>query len=214
MKDILTYRYEFKYVLNPESFDSLIYCLNLHPAGFRETFPDRWINNIYFDDCNISCCRENLAGISERQKIRYRWYGELENFSKGRIEKKIKSNQLGTKEYIELESPQSVMLITQQLNNHFPFREWLPIVQNRYLRSYFIDRDQKFRLTLDRKIRYNLVFDNYMDIKNSYFREPKAIVEIKFDMKNFHSFDKISDGFPFRLNKYSKYVTGIFDLMY
>ena len=32
------------------------------------------VNSIYFDDDRLTACRENLAGVSRRAKIRLRWY--------------------------------------------------------------------------------------------------------------------------------------------
>ena len=85
------YRYELKYALQESDLVNLYAIISQHPSSFKTAFPDRTVNNIYFDNVNFQCCFENLDGISERTKIRYRWYGEEEQFSNGKLELKIKN---------------------------------------------------------------------------------------------------------------------------
>ena len=51
--------------------------IRLHPAGFRTTFPTRLVNNLYLDTPHLNSFNANQAGVSTRQKLRLRWYGEM-----------------------------------------------------------------------------------------------------------------------------------------
>ena len=39
-------------------------------------FPDRIVNNVYFDTPDLAAFEANLWGAPERRKCRLRWYGE------------------------------------------------------------------------------------------------------------------------------------------
>ena len=189
--------------------------LALHPAGFRSHYPDRLVNNIYFDDVNFSACNDNLFGISDRVKLRYRWYGGQEKFSQGILERKIKHNALGTKEYIKLDAVTYLNELQSKINGLDETSGLLiPSLQNSYLRSYYIDQSKEFRLTIDRKLRYNYPPDLSAVLDLSGWQDDRIIVEIKFDVESYSRFLEISKAFPFRLNKHSKYVTGLLALVY
>ena len=48
----------------------------VNPYCFKEIFHRRSVNNIYFDDQNMSFYRQNVAGDANREKYRLRWYGD------------------------------------------------------------------------------------------------------------------------------------------
>jgi len=214
IKEERPYRYELKYVLNAADLNSFYAILHTHPAGFNKLFPDRIINNIYFDDVDFSSCQDNLFGVSERVKIRYRWYGDFESFSRGIVEKKIKNNTLGTKEFININAPASLADLSSKVNAISPTSMVFPSLQNSYQRSYFIDRELKFRMTIDRKLSFH--YPGYMleDMSQATFQDDRIIIEIKFDIADYTFFDRISNALPYRLSKHSKYVTGLTNLVY
>ena len=92
-------RYERKYKIEDLSLDVVHQVIRNHPASFRMIFPDREVNNIYFDTPALSTYQDNVKGIGERRKFRVRWYGDKRNTStKNNFEIKIKENELGRKE--------------------------------------------------------------------------------------------------------------------
>ena len=208
------YRYELKYVLKASDLGSFYSILYTHPAGFNKLFPDRVINNIYFDDVDFNSCQDNLFGISERVKIRYRWYGDIKSFSTGIVEKKIKNNTLGTKEFIKIRTPFSLDELSREVNALSSNSMVFPSLQNAYQRSYFIDRDLKFRMTIDRNLSFHYPDSILENMSQAAFQDDRIIVEVKFDVEDYAFFDKISDAFPYRLSKHSKYVTGLINLVY
>ena len=46
---------------------------------FKETYPKRFVNSIYFDTDIYQDVWDNINGFGNRKKIRIRWYNELNN---------------------------------------------------------------------------------------------------------------------------------------
>ena len=91
-------RYERKYKIESISPDVVRQVVINHPASFKKIFPDRKVNNIYFDNAELSAYFDNVNGVAERQKVRVRWYGDdIRKIENPKLEIKIKSNQLGYK---------------------------------------------------------------------------------------------------------------------
>jgi SPX domain protein involved in polyphosphate accumulation len=205
-------RYERKYKIENLSYSLVEQSIRLHPAGFRKIFPDRQVNNIYFDTSDWTTFKENVMGIAERKKFRVRWYGEnLQAIEQPVFEIKIKSNQLGDK----ISHPIAPF---QLANLDLPLKEiqnlseakvpLLPTLLNSYHRSYFGTPDGKFRVTVDRKLRYFSLLNNSRF--HAYRIEDEEIVmEIKYDETLDLATDRITQHFPFRMTKSSKYVSGI-----
>ena len=58
--------------------------------GFKEAYSPRLINSIYLDTLNYDFARDNINGVGERKKIRFRWYNDdLQNIF---LEEKNKRN--------------------------------------------------------------------------------------------------------------------------
>lgn len=209
-----TYRYEIKYALDPSEAYRFQSVLMTHPACFQKAYPDRRVNNIYFDNACFSAAELNLAGISERIKYRYRWYGNEGDFQSGIIEKKIKKNALGTKAYLDIETSDSLTELTDFLHKRIPGVQLKPSLHNTYLRSYYIDRSGLYRLTVDRELRYALPFGNRITSSSNMLLDQRIIIEIKFSYEEAARFDRISADLPFRITKHSKYVTGLLSLLY
>ena len=208
----LDYRYELKYVLDPSAAFHLESMLLSHPAGFNKAFEDRVINNIYFDDHLFSTCNDNLSGIADRIKIRYRWYGLEDHTDNGVLEYKIKKNALGTKVHHRDIPYASLKQLSSIVNDKMTNRTQVsPVIRNQYLRSYFIDISGKYRLTVDRNVLYDWPSDN-KTIKESAISDTRIIVEVKFDNNADTELDSVSRDIPFRLSKHSKYLSGMYAL--
>ena len=97
--DMSEWRYEIKLAC-PESQGQVALVrawVRTHRAAFMVAYPPRRVNNIYFDSHTLSNLDDNLAGISERCKLRLRWYGADTAIVRGQLELKQKSNTLGSK---------------------------------------------------------------------------------------------------------------------
>ena len=92
------YRQERKFIFSNIHFSDLIEKLYLNSFCFTEIFAERKINNVYFDDNDLSFYRQNVMGIGSRLKYRLRWYGKDFSLIKAPvIEIKKKEGDVGDK---------------------------------------------------------------------------------------------------------------------
>ena len=199
-------RYERKYILNQNK--ELIFRNFLIKNNFKNLFEKRKINSIYFDTRNFKFYRENIEGISQRKKVRLRWYND--NINNSIIEIKNKNGFLGWKDYYKIKiNLDNLDKNNNQFNKIKIFNKYnlFPIVKITYFREYFLSFCGKFRATLDTDIKINhKINKNYDD-----FHLDKSVMEFKYEKNNDTSFRKFlkSVEFNFRFQKYSKYVSGL-----
>jgi len=193
-----------------------------HPAMFREQYPPRFVNNIYYDTCNLDHLFHHINGAAKRVKVRVRWYGDLFGYvGKPVLEYKQKVGLVGIKSGFDL-SPftfnkkfnffdvaSSIMSsdVMEGIKQDLKLLE--PVLVNRFYRKYYLSVDKKFRLTID----YNIT--SYKTV--SFNRDsggPKntfeyMVMELKYGQKEEASSHHVWNYFPFRLYKNSKYVRGM-----
>lgn len=208
-------RYERKYRVEEASLDEILQVIRLHRASFYQAFPDRYINSLYLDTYQLSYYNDNIAGISNRTKQRIRWYGEnLKNITKPILEIKLKANELGSKKYVHLPDFKIDRFFSYE--DYMRQHVWLasnyivPTVMVRYMRSYFMSFDKRFRVTIDRDLLYYPT-DKRLNFGITPYRDPAIIIEVKYELKENENLniDYITQDFPFRLTRNSKYVNAI-----
>ena len=212
-------RYERKIPINGFDFYQIENLIKLHPQCFKEIFFQRRINNIYFDDHNNSALNDNIDGRDRRVKYRLRWYGEHYGIIEPTLELKIKIGMVGYKRSFKLgkvflpKDFQSSFIKSYILNSEIPkdILEGIvnshPVLFNSYLRKYYLSFDNKFRLTLDKEIKYAKV-GNGLSFRNNS-AEDLLVLEIKYDAKHESAAPSVLNSFPFRIDKNSKFVNGI-----
>ncbi len=211
---MLDWRYEIKYIISKEQLYQLNQLLIEHPASFRTAFPDRLVNNIYYDTPDFQMCRDNLAGIAQRRKVRLRWYGDASKIVKPVVEEKIKNNSLGRKENHRLSDDFSEYDIMRFVQDDLLYEgKLIPVLQNQYRRAYFINLAGNFRLTVDSNIHYQKAWDRKFTNRSHAFTDERLIVELKFKQADLPLEKEISRFIPFRPTKHSKYVTGVLSVM-
>ena len=206
-------RYERKYRIENQALAFVEQMIRHHPWGFSTLFPDRQVNNIYFDTPGMTCYKENVAGIAERKKYRVRWYGDLEATEgvKNQLEIKIKNNALGDKERYDFPafalSDWNTLgnIVTDSLSRPVSL---IPTLLNSYQRSYFGLPTEKFRITIDRALGYCPLIQESQKPSIRHLDEA-IIVEIKYDESLEAEANQVLQYIPFRATKNSKYVTGI-----
>ena len=217
------FRYERKYIV-PKSMSlrELVAIVKDNSALFREVFHERQVNNIYFDTNNYKYYFDNVDGVADRQKVRIRWYGDtLGAIQKPKLEIKIKNGLVGDKWTYDLNSFTLDSSITSRnlnilfLDSKLPrpiyeaVRTLNPTLVNSYTRRYFISADQKFRITLD----YEVFYRNIKTRMNNFSKRPQSdpfnVVELKYGLEDDKLANGVSNQFPFRLSKNSKYVSGV-----
>jgi hypothetical protein len=81
-------------------------------------------------------------------------------------------------------------------------------IVNRYQRKYFLEFTRNYRVTLDHKMSYHPVLEESISPTNMN-TESGTVVELKYDASLDNDASRISNKFPFRMTKNSKYVKGI-----
>ncbi|MEM1319766.1 MAG: polyphosphate polymerase domain-containing protein [Bacteroidota bacterium] len=205
-------RHERKYKIDPLHLPVVHEVLRQHPGSFRTIFPDRQINNIYFDTPGLTAYKDNVMGIAERKKYRVRWYGDdpLE-VQQPVLEVKIKNNELGWKESQQMEGFDwnNLMELARRVGRMTKKMEPLqPVLMNAYRRSYYGTANGQYRITIDHQLRF---FSLLQARRFTRFQisEPVVIVELKYAAELDEAAEEIRQYIPFRQTKSSKYVTGV-----
>ena len=220
-------RYERKFVVRNLTKKEVETVIKLHPYIFDELFYEREINNIYFDTFEADNFKDHSNGINQREKIRIRWYGNLKGIAKNPlIEIKRKTNDTTVKEKYEIKEfvfsgkldfqslRQSILNCDIPLSLKEKLKILNPTLVNRYWRKYFLSKDKKFRITIDWDMDYYRI-NHHNGISSNRLRDyNKVIVELKYSFKDDDLVYLISSEMPFRLDKSSKYVSGIHFLHY
>jgi len=219
------YRYERKFMARGTDRKSVESLVKMHPACFRNLHTPRIINNIYFDDADFSFFKDNVEGQSERQKVRVRWYGEGETgIAKSVLEIKSKVNQKGSKARYPIEGfnladlsnsrqvdgwLQNCAMHRHLMTKHGSLR---PVLANRYRRSYFVSFDGKFRVTVDDELQFFHPGEYVLQSYTNVWEDQSNVIELKYEPDCDDAARKITQVFPFRLSKMSKYVAGVYHL--
>ena len=206
------YRFEKKFIA---SINDLMYIENyIQSKGASPIYHPRWINNIYTDFDDMRSLHENMDGLSDRIKTRFRWYGETFGDIQITAEQKIKSDDVNRKNSIKLgsftfnahqETNNLFALISERLLDvdqeglFWNITQQTPSLINRYHRSYYMSLDNQVRITIDSNLQYyNCQFETVA-------QQDQIIVELKSPVKNLIT----GDFLPLQLNKSSKYVEGM-----
>jgi SPX domain protein involved in polyphosphate accumulation len=215
-------RYELKFVVEVKDKDEVFLWLYNSVGLFKKAHDDRRVNNIYFDHSNLSSLEDNLSGISRRQKMRYRWYGNNVYPIDGYMEVKNKDNNLGWKNHYKVENLHINQkdswkeIISKIISNSeelqiLSSQYFIPTLCNRYDRQYFESHDTKVRITIDLNIEFyqqnSLTNPNFT---NKSYSDDLMIIECKFDEDSRKLAHSIIDKIPVRRSRYSKYASGAF----
>ena len=218
-------RYEMKYSINEDAYSWLIDKVMSHPSLFNEIFHKRQINNLYLDSIELDNYHANLRGSPTREKTRIRWYGELfQTVNKPALEIKRRFGLVGEKLIFPLNPIEvskqycwQAIVESQKTSTNQEKSELLvvidklscqvPSIVNSYYRRYFLSTNGKFRITIDNEINYfatNTGWINPFSIK-----EQHIIMELKYDQEDAKEAPNVSNYFPYRLARNSKYINGI-----
>lgn len=221
--ELNTFRYERKFVILMSSRLATEAIIKQNSELFVSVYQPRNVNNIYFDTPGLDCYFDNLFGNGERWKARIRWYGDiLGEVISPILEFKVKKGLVGTKYSFSIPNFRVDKL---DFNASF-FRNYFsatdlpenivermvglqPVLLNSYNRSYFSTLNKKFRITVDDKLDYYNLRPTWNTISDRYREELKTVVELKYDKEWDGEAGNITTQFPFRLDKNSKFSTGM-----
>lgn len=217
-----TNRFERKFVIERGGVSYVERIVKLNSGAFRPVFYERQINNIYFDTHNLRNYYDNHFGKSKRVKVRIRWYGDTYGLVKTPIlEFKLKSGPTGRKlsfklnEFTYEDSLKKSDIIGVIQNSDVP--EWVlnelkylvPTLVNTYKRKYYLSFNRKFRFTIDHHMDYYRFTAGNLANREHEECHQTVVLELKYDMEHDTNAGSITSELPFRLGKFSKYVTGI-----
>ncbi len=210
-------RYEVKMLGQASAYPRFRMFLRRERSGLRELYPPRIVQSIYFDTWRNRALEENLSGVSHREKIRYRWYGEGRSEVRGILERKVRENMLGWKDLLPIENTIAVegraradfaQEVLSQLTpewNDVRAMRLLPVQWIRYEREYFSTGG--VRITVDRKLRS---FDQRMRrTLTAHFPTPLPdvmIVEAKCARAHHAEAVQLLGRLPLKVDKCSKFV--------
>lgn len=210
-------RLERKWMLENVDVNNFFIAMYRSNFLFSETYKERNINTIYFDDLNFSSIRENLDGVSHKKKYRLRWYGNSKIISMPQFEIKSKIGFVTKKTTYPIELNEKIKFnitginkITNIILNKFNIRKNIfPILSTHYLRKYFVSSNKCIRATFDRNLTSHQIYGfRNLDFKKDF---KNLIFEIKYDRKFDDYVRKNLHNMSVRLTKSSKYIICAFD---
>jgi hypothetical protein len=211
-------RYEIKTVCERMGLEQVLAELRLRGVAFRPLHPRRTVQSIYLDTASARAMEENLAGVSRREKFRFRWYGSEGSTAAGALERKIRDNRLGWKETLPIEGTVDVQgasragFMRRLMQAATPaWRERLgglePAQWVVYERDYLATADGAIRMTIDRDLRF---YDQRLVAALSR-RSPRPapqmmVIECKAAASHEEQLHDLLGGFPLVVDKCSKFV--------
>ena len=217
------YRYEIKFVLDNSRLSDAMQWLYNETTAIK-TYDNRKVNSIYFDDVGFSSVRDNLAGISQRNKLRLRWYGEQKH-TLPIFEVKTKNGRLGCKTTYPIQSIENSLMklnidkITSKCisgleEQNIVFDEHLvPTLQVNYEREYYETHDS-IRITIDQNIQFSDTQLHTTLDENNSFPYPFKVMEVKFEPDMKEAVAELIRPLHITPKRHSKYLVGLAVLGY
>jgi len=217
------YRYEIKFVLDNSRLSDAMQWLYNETTAIK-TYDNRKVNSIYFDDVGFSSVRDNLAGISQRNKLRLRWYGEQKH-TLPIFEVKTKNGRLGCKTTYPIQSIENSLMklnidkitskcISDLEEQNIVFDEHLvPTLQVNYEREYY-ETHEGIRITIDQNIQFSDTQLHTTLDENNSFPYPFKVMEIKFKPSMKNTVAKLIQPLHITPKRHSKYLVGLAMLGY
>lgn len=221
------YRFEVKIPIPLNRLEYMLSWLRLSPLAFRQHHPDQYVNSVYFDSHQMACFSENLTGISNRNKMRIRWYHDITNSGKAQLEFKQRRSGKGCKVIYPLQLNVDDPNISwsehiKYCQSQLPLQalsEWdsqtYPILLGRYKRQYLVSFCGRIRATLDCNME---VFDQRYWSKPNTTRSRKmgdyVLLELKCQDQHERLLSNLVSHCPLNPSRHSKYVNGVRHMIY
>ena len=219
------WRYELKLVCDGKLLSQARSWIRLHPAGLCVAYPPRRVNNLYLDTRNLANYAANVAGLSQREKVRLRWYGDAVTVIRPILERKQKSNLLGRKvqfaltDDLDLSWPWHRCLESLRAQAKPEWRQVLlkvqhPALLNHYQREYYVTPDGVVRVTLDfAQAAYDQRFASCVNATRRSSRADTIVIEVKAARGQTDRLVDVVSHFPIARSRNSKYANGMLALL-
>jgi hypothetical protein len=211
-------RYEMKLVCDPDRLPQAQSWIRLHPAGFVVAYPPRRVNSLYLDTLHLDSLNNNLAGLTTRQKLRLRWYGDGMTDIQPILELKQRRNQLGRKKQFLLPSTLDLTLTWPEILSIIRADtgpDWQALLQtvnqptllNHYQREYYTTRDGTIRVTLDfAQVAYDQRLSPRPNLRARLPVTDSVVIEVKSAQEETERLEEVVAQFPVPRSRNSKYV--------
>lgn len=211
------YRYELKFTYSDNEYFRVVNGVKTNPYIFREIFYIRKVCNIYLDTVDFKNYKDNLAGVKNRTKLRIRWYDD--DASNPILEYKHKNDKLGWKDSYQLPAFDindfnwtEYLAKVEEFCSDNPqiindLRNQTPALNNTYERIYFASFDDKYRITIDRNLKYRKI--NECGVSKFFVNDDIVVAEVKFSECDFDGVSNITKYLNSYLTANSKYATGV-----
>jgi len=222
LENIDEYRNEKKFLLYNVNKKSLFIQYRLSNLILSQPYPDRWVNNIYFDNINFDLFNISVGGQSKRNKVRIRWYGNFSKIENPVLEFKIKNGHKNIKRAVPIKDTfvydKNLSKFFNNLTNSpgmpksykYILKEFRPVLANRYFRSYHLSANKKYRVTTDTSLSFvNLVNSS---LNSLYWKKEEdiTIVELKFKKTDDYIINFMTEiRSRYRMTQISKYTHGL-----
>ena len=212
------YRYEIKFVLNSVKLSDAMEWLYTSTTA-KMAYENRIVNSIYFDDISFSSVRDNLTGVSQRNKFRLRWY-ENENNECLAFEAKIKNGRLSRKEIYPINLSKDNLMefsvgdiaskcIKDLEMNNVIFDDYMaPTLKVSYEREYY-ETYNGIRITIDQHINFSDVYSHSMLAEEKPINYPYNVMELKFSPSMKKEVSKLIQSLHITPTRHSKYLVGM-----
>ena len=213
-------RFERKWIFKSNNYLVLINSLIRSNLFFKKHYPKRRVNSIYFDTSNYASIRENLDGVSNKKKIRLRWYGNSDRITNPILEIKSKKGFETKKENIKISeldnlifrSLKNLEIIQNKINETIKTKKTIyPILTTNYDREYYISYNDKIRATVDYNLKSRFLKNlTQMDIIKNFTKV--CILELKYPIKSDQYVRSNLKQITLRLSKNSKFINSAFEI--
>jgi len=210
-------RYERKFIVGENFRNSIIHFL--FENKFIREYPTRNINSIYYDSVDFYRFFESEEGISNRSKLRLRFYDDPNNVN---LEQKLKNSDIGYKEITSFkifnDQPLAKIKVKDCDNKVFNIKipkeidSEIPSLYVSYRRDYFKKTEDNIRITIDYKLRFGKIRNGSYIIKTvQNISSDFAVLEAKYEsnIETLSTLENISNNYSLTLSRCSKYCYGI-----
>ena len=220
------YRYEIKFILNEmELVEASSF---LKKIGAFKSYPSRVVNSLYFDTIDFQGVIDNLAGVSNRHKVRLRWYNEIDKNNKLILEVKKRIGRLGSKSKYEIHGLEKDILsftgdkvrkyvfdyiYKNYQYDHLLNEYYIPTLLVNYQREYYECEDD-VRITIDNNIKFSNVTQKNNIFSSNKFPYNEYIMELKFPTHMKDVASRMIRNLNLVPKRHSKYMTGMSKLGY
>jgi SPX domain protein involved in polyphosphate accumulation len=207
-------RYEKKYVCDVYRFNNFLSWI-YNFTDIKKKYSKRNIKSIYFDNYNFDSAKDNLIGLSNREKVRLRWYNDDLGQSILEIKKKIDNYNQKNRQTIEFKKKNifdyNVFSLMKELNTQtkkISEKNLTPIILISYDREYY-ENINGIRLTIDSNLTFNRILGSNKINFSKRIKYPRYIIELKFGQDSDYQILNFLKNANFINTRNSKYILGL-----